>query len=65
MNRMTTLEYAAIGSLTVCVGGGGASVDSVWEQEKRKAGKMLANAAESHQSAARFVRPLLLTENPC
>jgi len=30
-------------------------VDSVWEQEKPEAGKMLENAAESRQSGARFV----------
>jgi hypothetical protein len=30
-------------------------VDSAWEQEKPEARKMLENAAESHQSAARFV----------
>jgi hypothetical protein len=31
-------------------------VDSVWEQEKPEARKMLENAAESHTSGARFVR---------
>jgi len=35
-----------------------AGVDSVWEQEKPEARKMLENAAESHTSGARFVRPL-------
>jgi hypothetical protein len=30
-----------------------------WEQEKLEARKMLENGAESHQSAARFVRPVL------
>jgi hypothetical protein len=30
-------------------------VDSVWEQEKLEARKMLENAAESHMSTARFV----------
>ena len=34
-----------------------AGVDSVWEQEKPEARKMLENAAESHSSAARLVRP--------
>jgi len=34
-------------------------VDSVWEQEKLEARKMLENAAESHTSGARFVSPLL------
>jgi len=33
----------------------GAGVDSVWEQEKLEARKMLENAAESHTSGARFV----------
>jgi len=32
-------------------------VDSVWEQEKLEARKMLVNAAESHTSGARFVSP--------
>ena len=34
-----------------------AGVDSVWEQEKLEARKMLLNRAESHLSGARFVRP--------
>jgi hypothetical protein len=33
-----------------------AGVDSLWEQEKLEARKMLENAAESHTSGARFVR---------
>ena len=32
-----------------------AGVDSVWEQEKPEARKMLENAGESHTSGARFV----------
>jgi hypothetical protein len=32
-----------------------AGVDSLWEQEKLEARKMLENAAESHTSGARFV----------
>jgi hypothetical protein len=32
-----------------------AGVDSVWEQKKIEARKMLENAAESHTSGARFV----------
>jgi len=35
-----------------------AGVDSVWEQEKPEARKMLENAAESHTSGARCVRRL-------
>jgi hypothetical protein len=34
-----------------------AGVDSVWEQEKLEARKMLENAADSHTSGARFVSP--------
>jgi hypothetical protein len=34
-------------------------VDSVWEQEKLEARKMLENAAESHTSGARGVRRFL------
>jgi hypothetical protein len=33
----------------------GAGVDSVWEQNKLEARKMLVNRAESRQSTARFV----------
>jgi len=40
---------------TVGVTGAGAGVDSVWEQEKLEARKMLENAAESPASSARFV----------
>jgi len=32
-----------------------AGVDSVWEQEKLEARKLLENRAESHTSGARFV----------
>ena len=35
--------------------GAGAGVDSVWEQKKLEARKMLENAAESPASSARFV----------
>jgi hypothetical protein len=41
-----------------------AGVDSVWEQEKLKARKMLENAAESHTSGARFVVPLFGWKTP-
>jgi hypothetical protein len=40
---------------TVCVTRAGAGVDSVWEQEKLEARKMLENTAQSHTSGARFV----------
>jgi LSD1 subclass zinc finger protein len=40
---------------TVCVTRKWAGVDSVWEQEKLEARKMLENRAESHLSGARFV----------
>ena len=36
-----------------------AGVDSVWEQKKLEARKMLLNRADSHTSTARFVSPLL------
>jgi hypothetical protein len=45
--------------LTVCVTCVWAGVDSVREQEKLEARKMLENAAESHTSGARFVRRFL------
>ena len=41
--------------LTVCVSGGGADVDSAWEQKKLAARKMPVNRAESPPSTARFV----------
>jgi hypothetical protein len=41
---------------TVCVTCVWAGVDSLWEQDKLEARKMLENAAESHTSGARFVR---------
>jgi hypothetical protein len=41
--------------LTARVTGAGAGVDSVWEQRKLAARKMLENAAESPASSARFV----------
>jgi hypothetical protein len=37
------------GGLTVCVTGAGVGVDSVWEQKKLEARKMLENAAESQR----------------
>ena len=48
----------ARGLPTACVTCVWAGVDSVWEQEKLEARKMLENAAESHTSGARFVSPL-------
>jgi len=47
---------------TVCVTCVWAGVDSVWDQEKLEARKMLENAAESHTSGARFVRRFLLRQ---
>jgi hypothetical protein len=38
-------------------------VDSLREQEKPKARKMLENGAESHQSAARFVGQAWLVQD--
>ena len=40
--------------------GAGAGVDSVWEQRKLEARKMLEKAAESPASSARFVGRFLL-----
>jgi hypothetical protein len=50
---------------TVCVTGAGAGVDSVGEQEKLEARKMLENAAESPASSARFVGRFLLRQTLC
>ena len=47
---------------TAGVTGAGTDVDSVWEQEKLEAKKMLVNAAESPASSARCVRPLARVE---
>jgi hypothetical protein len=47
----------------VCVSRKWAGVDSVWEQKKLEARKMLVNAAESHTSDARFVGTLLTFED--
>ena len=47
--RANGLRYALSGHRWV-------GVDSVWEQEKLEARKILENAAESHTSGARFVR---------
>jgi hypothetical protein len=51
-------RQASLGALTVCVTGAGVGVDSAWEQKKLEAIKMLVKRAESHTSAARFVRRL-------
>jgi hypothetical protein len=40
-----------------------AGVDSVWEQEKPEARKMLESAAESHTSTARFVGLLKVVDD--
>jgi len=50
--------------LTVCVTGAGAGVDSVWEQKKLEARKMLVNRADSPASSARGVRPPTTTARP-
>ena len=51
------------GCPTVCVTCVWAGVDSVWEQEKLEARKMLENAAESHTSGARFVRRFCVVQD--
>ena len=43
----------------VCVIGLSAGVDNVGEQKKLEARKMPVNRADSHKSAARFVRSVL------
>jgi len=53
--RESTHTFSTVS--TVCVTGAGAGVDSVREQEKPEARKMLENAAESHTSGASFVSP--------
>jgi len=50
---------------TVCVSRWWAGWDSAGEQKKPEARKMLENAAESHQSAARFVGTLLTCKTHC
>jgi len=40
-----------------------AGVDSVWEQKKLEARKILENAAESPASSARFVGTLFIIQN--
>jgi hypothetical protein len=40
---------------TVCVTGAGVGVDSVWEQKKLEAGKMLVNRTESPASSVHAV----------
>ncbi len=51
MSRLTVCAIVPVGDTRVWAGW-----DSVWEQEKLEARKMLENAAESHMSGARFVR---------
>jgi len=51
--------------LTVCVTGAGADVDSVWEQKKPEARKMLVNRADSPASSARFVGRFSPSQNYC
>jgi hypothetical protein len=51
--------------LTVCVSRWWAGRDSLREQKKPEARKMLENGAESHQSAARCVGTLLTLRLTC
>jgi hypothetical protein len=55
LHRKYKQPYFARSQPTVCVTCVWAGVDSLWEQEKLEARKMLENAAESHTSGARFV----------
>jgi len=50
---------------TVCVSRWWAGWDSLQEQKKLEARKLLENRAESHQSAARFVGTLLTWKTLC
>jgi hypothetical protein len=52
---ITFFDYCATCQPTVCVSRWWAGRDSLREQKKLEARKMLENGAESHQSAARFV----------
>ena len=55
---MVSLPYCARGNPTVCVTRAGAGVNSVWEQRKLEARKILAaGAAESPAPSERFVSP--------
>jgi hypothetical protein len=54
--------FALLTCPTVCVTRVWAGVDSLWEQEKLEARKMLENAAESHTSGARFVGRVALQQ---
>jgi hypothetical protein len=62
LNHFIDLDFLLFTAkrLTVCVTCVWAGVDSVWEQKKLEARKMLENAAESHTSGARFVSPLFV-----
>jgi len=56
MNSFEVLRKISLeSSPTVCVTGAGAGVDSVRDQKKLEARKMLENAAESPASSAPFV----------
>jgi hypothetical protein len=52
----------ALGCPTVCVSGLWAGRDSLREQEKLEARKILENRAESHKSTARFVRCVFILQ---
>jgi len=56
---------ARTGGLTVCVSRWWAGWDSLREQKKPEARKMLVSRDESHQSAARFVGTLLTCKTHC
>jgi hypothetical protein len=53
------LDVLSFSRPTACVSRWWAGRDSLREQKKLEARKMLENGAESHQSAARFVSPRL------
>jgi hypothetical protein len=63
-NNFWKVTYSTVS--TDCVTGAGAGVDSVWEQKKLEAKKMLENAAESPASSApeKIARDHFIREKP-
>ena len=55
IEKVRMFSLFGVSQPTVCVTCVWAGLDSVWEQKKLEARKMLENAAESHTSGARFV----------
>jgi hypothetical protein len=51
-NVISDIGNMVLHKLLVCIIGGGAGVDSVWEQRKLETRNMLVNRADSHTSDA-------------